>query len=197
MTQRTLIRRLLSTSVLVLVPALAQAQDPRTAPDSLGPRGGSWGAELGIGSGQSATLLRFGSSASALLLGVEVFWIEVSEDAAPFGGAEARTYTLANVTGRLGHRWYHSVTRAARPFTSLGLLAGYSRDPGGPGWTAGGFAEMGASYFFTPHVSLGAAGGLQAVYTRLKREFSSGTTITTRTIGVRASAVQLLGAVYF
>jgi hypothetical protein len=197
MTQCKFLRRLLSASALVLAPALALAQEPATVRDSLGPRAGSWGAELGIGSEQSATLLRFRSPTSALVLGVELFWLEVNEDASAFGGPSDRTYSVANLTAQLGNRWYRSVTQAARPFTSLGVLAGYARDPGGPGWTAGAFAEIGASYFFTPHVSLGAAGGLQVAYARFKQEFVPGTTVSRRTVGVRASAVQLLGAVYF
>jgi hypothetical protein len=194
---------LLSASLALFAPPVARAQDPAGVRDTAGslakPGSGTWGAELGIGSGQSATLLRFGSRTSALLLGADVFWLDILEETPmPGGGAtNERRYTVANVTGRVGFRRYSGTALPVRPFTSFGLLGGYSRDFGGPGWTAGAFGELGVSYFFSPHVSLGASGGLQVIYTRLRQEFSFGESATRRQVGVRGSAVQLLGAVYF
>jgi hypothetical protein len=199
---KMLYRCLLSASFALFASSLAQAQDPAGARDTAGslakPASGTWGAELGIGSGQSATLLRFRSPTSTILLGAEVFWLDVREETpVPGGGSTQEQRTVASVTGRIGFRRYRGTTLAVRPFTSVGLLGGYSRSPAGPGWTAGGFGELGASYFFSPHVSLGASGGLQATYTRVRREYSFGESATGRQFGVRASAVQLLGAVYF
>jgi hypothetical protein len=194
MASRSFLGRLLSTSAALLAPTLAPAQAVR---DTLGPRAGSWAAELGVGSGQSATLLRFRSPTSAVMIGAEVFWLGISEDVPELGGTREERYSLANVTARVGVRRYRATTTGIRPFTSLGLLAGYTRDRGGPGWTAGAFGELGASYLFSPHVSLGAVGGLQAFYTRFSQRFGTDQSLARRQVTIRASAVQVLGAVYF
>jgi hypothetical protein len=184
-------------STVLAAPALVRAQGPLAAPDSAGPRPGAWGAEGGIGSGQSATLLRFRSSTSAVLIGLDASWFDTSEELPDVGGTRTQRNTYANLMARIGVRGYQTTASAARPFTSVGVIAGYTQDPGGPGWTAGAFGELGASYFFSPHVSLGAAGGLQVTYSRTRREFSAAETLSRRQFGVQANAVRLLGAVYF
>lgn len=80
---------------------------------------------------------------------------------------------------------------------SAAVIAGYVNDPGGPGWIGGAFGEVGGSYFFSPHVSLGAAGGVQMTYSRVSREFVGGPRLVRRQLALRASGVRLLGAVYF
>ncbi len=197
-----IVRRLLAASVALLTPSLAEGQDRAAAPDTIasstaGPGAGTWAAELGIGAGQTATLLRFQSPTSAMLIGADVSWVDISEDVPGLEGVRRERYTLANVTGRIGFRRYRGTAAAVRPFTGLGVLAGLSRSPGGPGWTAGAYGELGASCFFSPHVSLGATGGLQVTYARLKQEFAGGESLTRRQLSIRAVAVQLLGTVYF
>jgi len=199
---KTLATRLILASAAAITPALvapapARAQDVAPARDSTGPRAGAWAAELGVGAGQTATLLRFRAPTSAVLFGAQVFVENVSEDVPSIDGVRTEEYTLASVTARLGVRRYRATLGSARPFGSAGLLAGYVNDPGGPGWVGGAFGEIGASYFFSPHVSLGAAGGVQVTYSRLSRGFGGGPRLVRRELGVRASAVQLLGAVYF
>ncbi|MFN2567354.1 MAG: hypothetical protein ABR499_20345 [Gemmatimonadaceae bacterium] len=200
MQSKLLLRCLLPASLAILAPPFARAQVAAitrdTASSSAMTPPGTWGAELGIGSGQSAILLRFRSPTSAVLLGAELFWVDVSEELPDVAGTRTDRSTTANITGRLGFRRYRGTAVGARPFTSVGVLAGYTSDRGAPGWTAGAFAELGASYFFSPHVSLGAVGGLQAIYGSASRPFNN-EDFTRRQFLVRASAVQLLGAVYF
>jgi hypothetical protein len=204
MPSRMPVRHLLSACLLAVAPpCVARAQEPTAARDTTArpaatlPTPATWGAELGIGAGQSATLLRFGSPRSALLLGVDAFWVDVSEEFPSLGGTRRERYRVANITGRLGFRRYRATPAAVRPFTSLGLIAGYAEDPGGPGWTVGAFGEIGASYFVSPHVSLGAAGSLQATYVSARQDVGAGDDLRRRQFGIRATSVYLLGAVYF
>lgn len=194
----TVLRPLLAASVFLIVPSLLLAQEI-PARDTLGPRAGVWAAEVGVGTGVSGTLLRFRSPATAWLLGIEGFVAESREEMTnPFTGDETVTSTQLDLSGRIGLRRYRTTQSALRPFTSAGLAGGLTRFNGSRGWAAGVFAELGATYFFSPHVSLGAVGGLQASYGRVRGEFQpDGFSFRARRITVSGNAVQVLGAVYF
>jgi hypothetical protein len=192
------LRPLLAASILVLAPSLLAAQETAVR-DTLGPRAGRWAAELGVGPDLSGTLLRFRSPATAWLFGVEASFAESRQEVTdPFDGAQTVTSTQVNLFGHVGLRRYRVTQSALRPFTSAGFVGGVSRLDGARGWAAGVFAELGASYFFSPHVSLGAAGGLQASYGKLRGDSPfDGTPYRARTITLSGNAVQILGAVYF
>ena len=184
----------LPAATALCAPSLARGQD--TTGTVAGPGPGTWGAELGVGGGQSAALLRFRSPTSAILIRGEAMWVEISEERLTIDGVQTQRYTLTSITARFGVRRYQGPGARVRPFSSVGVLAGYAQNPSGPGWTGGAFGDVGATYFFSPHVSLGAAGGLEATFTSSTQQINA-QSLTRRQIGVRASAVQLLGAVYF
>jgi hypothetical protein len=191
------LRPLLAAAVLLLAPTVLDAQEPPPR-DTLGPRAGRWAAEVGAGTGLSGTLLRFRSPATAWLLGVDGSFAQSRQELPdPFGGTQTETVTQVDLFARIGLRRYRTTQSALRPFTSAGLLGGIGRFDGTRTWAAGVFAELGAAYFFSPHVSLGAAGGLRASYGEMRADSQFGPSVRSRTIFISASAVQVLGAVYF
>jgi hypothetical protein len=189
----------LAASVLLLAPSLLVAQE--SAPrDTVGPQAGQWAAEVGAGTGLSGTLLRFRSAASAWLLGVDASFAQIRQELPdPLGGGtRTESSTQVDAFARIGLRQYRTTQGALRPFTSGGLLGGTSRADGSRSWAAGIFAELGAAYLFSPHVSLGASGGLRASYGETRGDSPlGGPSFRARVISVNASAVQMLGAVYF
>jgi hypothetical protein len=193
MTARSQLVTLVVTLVTAL-PVAGVAQDP-------GLRAGQWGAEASIGDGQSATLLRFRSPTSAWLLSfggrVSGATLETS------GSLEEENATMWSVDARLGMRSYRASSGAFRPFTTVGALGSYSDGEQGfndaTTWTAGAFLELGGAWFFTPHVSLGASGELNAAYRETKAQ-SGGfpeTDLKLKSWMVEAGRIRLLGAVYF
>lgn len=75
------------------------------------------------------------------------------------------------------------------------MIGGYSRFGELHSWLAGIHGELGASYFFNPHASLGAAGELRASY-RDERRDEPGSYVAQHIL-VSGVLVRVLGAVYF
>ena len=188
--------RALGFGALLLVPAAAAAQTPAPA-DSAGPRSGTRGAEVAIGEFASGRLLRFTSPTAAWLLGADFVVIrESAEQSLPFGGTDDDTRTSVRVAARAGVRGYREPGRALRPFTGAGLTGTILRPgPGFQSWDAGLYGELGAAYFFSPHVSLGAVGELSVGYGEDRRGSVSDLRVTRWRVG--SSLVRVLGAVYF
>lgn len=179
------------------LPAAAAAQTPA---DSTGPRGGSWGAEVTVGGGFGGQLLRFRSPNSAWLLGAGVSVTREHQDevTGTFGVIPEQTRTQVQVSGRLGLRGYRDRGRRLRPFTGAGLTGALSRfDSQNRSWEAGAYGELGASFFFSPHVSLGAAGELSAGYGEDRRGGPPDVSVTATHWRIGAAVVRVLGAVYF
>lgn len=151
--------RLVAVLSSIVVPSILYAQRPPSA-DSV-PRAGEWAAEFNIGSATGASLLRFWSPESALLLGAE---FAVTHD--DNNNATSGTYT--NVSGRVGVRRYRrSSTERLRPVIGFGARGGIMRAPNdAEGWSASVYGELGAVYFVAPHLSVGGVGELQASYTK-------------------------------
>jgi hypothetical protein len=170
--------------ILVGATPLAMAQTD-------GPTAGTWGIE---GSTGSASLLRFRSAASAWLIGANGFLnrLEVPAFDPVSGQTITRTETLANAQLRLGIRHYGDVHDHVRRFSTLSGVLGYEHaSSGNDGWTVGAGAELGAAYFFTPHVSMGGSGELNASYAAVS---SSG---LENRFALSFAGFRLLGAVYF
>ncbi len=114
------------------------------------PTGGTWGGEAGVGNGigQSASLLLFQSARWALLAGGSV------ESSAFDNGGLIGTRRTTITSLRLGARRYARTGLGVRPIAGLGLTIfdGTSIDT-----NVGAYGELGAVYFFNPHVSLGAS----------------------------------------
>jgi hypothetical protein len=188
-------RRLAVVFSLLVTPALALAQ--ATAADSM-PAAGSWAAEVTLGPGVSgANLLRFQSRRLALVLGGEFSVIHIDDD----GNTSSFVLppgTQTNVGARLGIRTYReSSSERLRPIVGVGARTEYSKGPSSErSWEAGGYAELGATYFLTPHFSLGGTGELQASLGKRKQTIASQTIDrTTTTFG--GSLIRVLMSVYF
>src|SRR5690349_8923767 len=97
--------------VLLALPLAAQAQAPSF-------HNGQWGAEVGLGSGNSATLLRFTSSSNAWLLSFDGS-VSSIDNKAP--GGPTVNATNWNTAIRLGQRRYSGGSGGVLPFHSIGL----------------------------------------------------------------------------
>lgn len=172
--------------VLMSSPTYAQSASASDVP--------RWGGELCVSCG--ATLLRFRNPNSAWLLGGSASYTHLhSETTSPFGPGDIENTDAFSATLRAGIRFYHGPQLGMRPFTSFAALVGF---------TTGDFdavrygttGELGASYFFTSHVSLGVSASLTLDVLQSKRTFSSAT-VQDRYVNVAFDGVNLLAAVYF
>jgi hypothetical protein len=180
--------------VVLFTPTLLLAQAPAAALVS-GPIAGSWAAEglvssLGIG----ASVLRFRSTQSAWIVGLNASGgVRRQEFAATaFTPAERTTIRFVSVDLRLGQRRYGSPGMRLRPLGGAGVLGSYQGGGGQRLWAAGVYGEGGAAFFFNPHVSLGASGEVRVVYDEQR-----GGTLTAREVTLRGTLARLLGTVYF
>ena len=169
--------------------------------DSPAPRAGSWAAEAVYGDGLGANLLHFSSPTSAWLTGLTFNVARETQDVLTFpGGTTTETGYTGFVAGRLGRRWWSgSASERFRPLRGVGLLGGMSSSQFFRTWNAGAYGELGGTWFFTPHVSLGASGQLSAGYDHERQPSGAATVpdrITTRwTVG--GSLVRIAAGVYF
>ena len=187
--------RHLATALSLFIPAVVTAQ---TASDST-PRPGSWGAEVVVRDGSAgASLLRFQSSRTALVLGLDFSVVNIDTDV---GGSPLATAdgTSSNVAVRLGMRSYRqSSAEKLRPVIGFGTRGSYGKsETNFSTWTAGIYGELGAVYFLTPHVSLGGTGELQANYGKRKQTLGSGTEVEQTTTAFSGSLIRVLLGVYF
>ena len=184
-----------TTLLLTAVPVHAQQ-----TLDSPAPRAGSWAAEAFYGDGLGANLLHFSSPTSAWLAGLTFNVTRETQDVVTFPGSTATETTVSGyAAGRLGRRWWSgSTSERFRPLRGVGLLGGLSRSPFTHAWNAGGYGELGGTWFFTPHVSLGATGQVSGSYNHERA--LSGTTLPDRIDtrwSVGGSLVRIAAGVYF
>ncbi|MFL5607391.1 MAG: hypothetical protein ACJ8AD_13160 [Gemmatimonadaceae bacterium] len=186
---------------LVVAATLLASHDAaaQAATDSIGPRRGTWGVEASYGSSASATLLRFSSPRAAWMLGASfVIGQETSDEPLDFVGNTTRsTHTLGIVELRAGRRWWTGgLNEAMRPFVGLGLGGRYA-NANRSRQTAGSLiGELGATYFFGSHVSLGGAGELSFAWQRDRYQNTTGA-LTNDSWFVRSNLARLNAAVYF
>ena len=175
-------------SIGTLMAVILLAAAPLAAQD-IAPRGGTWGAEVNVGDGTEVSLLRFSSPSRAWLLGLS---FTASRERSDASGTTVDRNT-GFVAAKLGHRWWSGTTaERLRPFTGLGVGGAYSSTSTSRQHTGFVYGELGATYFFSPHVSLGAAGNAQVLY----GEDQFGTLLTRRWL-VRGTLVRLSAGVYF
>jgi hypothetical protein len=165
-------RSVLPAAVLaVALVTAAPTVNAQAVADVIGPRAGSWGAEATYGGTSAATLLHFSSPSAAWLVGVAFNVARETADNYNFAGTpttESRDY--GSVNARVGRRWWSGDASARlRPLTGIGLTGGLGSYPFEKAWNAGGYGELGATYFFSPHVSLGASGELSLGYQQNRR----------------------------
>jgi hypothetical protein len=161
----------LLAALMTWMPTSAGAQ---AATRRSGPEAGTWGAEAGVGSIDQAALMRFWSARWALRAAASISSTEV--DNGILGGRNRFTTTSLLV----GARRYGRSGLGVRPVIGFGAVIFDTPNTS----TAGGYGELGAVYFFNPHVSLGATG---------QATLSFGDNSTN--FGV--SLARLIGAVYF
>ena len=194
------------SALVVLVAAVvahahtAAAQAPA---DSVMPRAGSWGAEATYGGAPAATLLRFTSPSAAWLVGAS---FSVSHESVESPTATSPTTQVITddrvitfVDARLGRRWWAGDARSRlQPLRGLGLAGSYSDYGFATTYSVGAYGELGATWFFTPHVSLGASGELLAAYgqDRQATGASQPDRVTTRW-SLRGNLARVSAAVYF
>jgi len=157
-------------------PALAHGQSTAsgggtgggaTPADTLPFRRGQWAAQFRLGSDAFGLgALRFRSRSSAWVLDGGSSRSEQRTNGGIAVADDRATITSANV--RAGIRAYRPVVPRVARYLGAGVTAGYTRsvqrrsDPTFQSftqWQAGGgvYAELGAAYFVTPQLSLGAA----------------------------------------
>jgi hypothetical protein len=173
--------------------------DAQTTADSTRPHQGSWAAEASYGDGSGASLLYFSSpSAAWLISGRFVIGKETQDQNEPFGGVTSITDTRANVLVQLGRRWWSAEPSARlRPFSGLGVIGLYSSQSGSRSSGGGAYGELGATYFFSPHMSLGAAGELDLTASNGRFDSGSLTELKMRSWEFTGSLVHLTATVYF
>jgi hypothetical protein len=168
--------------------------------DSIGPRQGTWGVEASYGSFTGASLLRFSSPRAAWMLGASfALGQETSDETVDFlGNTTRRTSTLGTVEVRVARRWWTGeLTEAMRPFVGLGLGGRYSTVSSARQTAGSVIGELGATYFFGPHVSLGGAGELAVVREHDRFDSLNGPVLKQDSWSVRGNVARLTAAVYF
>ena len=193
------IARVCATVSILVAPVVAIAQQP-TRSDSM-PHGGQWGLEAVVApSTAGASVVRFHSPTFAWLLGagLSANRSTTKADNPELGGTDFTT-SVVSVSARLGVRWYrHSDTARLRPVVGLGALGQFTRvENVTPTRMAGGYGELGAFYFVTPHLSLGGMIELDATRTRVIRAAATGAEIRTNTTTFAASLPRVILSVYF
>jgi len=214
-------RRILAGALLVVASAIvsprAGAQEAPSssggggaaaAADSLPFRAGQWGADFAINDGAVGLgVLRFRSPrmAWALNASIDARWSSADYTRAPDGfpepdgDANALSFAL-----RAGPRWYHPVVAGVATYLGTGVtgqIGRTSQDVNGfesRGWDVGGFGEVGAAYFVTRRLSLGAQTGVYATYGRsTSRSDQPLYDRELKTTQVGITPVRILGALYF
>lgn len=167
----------------------------------ISPRAGAWGAEVSTGALYSASLLHFSSADAAWLVGVTFDVARETRDVPSFGGSTTtETSTTASLAGRLGRRWWSGDrTSRMRPLLGLGVTGGLSDGARQRSWGAGTYGELGATYFFSPHVSLGASAELDLNYyhSRSPTGIPGSPEFLIRRWDLRGNLARLAAAVYF
>src|SRR4051794_23202348 len=144
------------TILLVAFTAAAPTMHAQQTADPVMPRVGSWGAEAVVGTGLGANVLRFSSPTAAWLAGLTFNVSRQTDNLSVFPGGTDQSGWFGFADARLGRRWWRGERgERLRPLTGLGVLGGLSSNTGFQSWNAGGYGELGATYFFTPHLSLG------------------------------------------
>ena len=111
----------------------------------------------------------------------------------------------ADLVLRFGWRRYHPAGQKVAAYHSLGLVAGFTHSvavmPGfrsiANGWNGGVFGDIGASYFLTSRLSLGATVGAEIRYTDVYQQPNGGGKRRAWEIDGGAGGVGFVAALYF
>ena len=174
--------KVLTGALVLCASQTAMAQD--------GPTAGTWAVE---GTNFGASLLRFRSSNSAWVLNgsAVMFRQEVQQFDPVTGNLVTETETSVSSQVRVGIRRYAPAVERVRTFSTLSAVLGYIDNGDGGALQFGASGEIGAAYFFSPHVSMGGAASIDATYQN-ERSGPFG-----RSLIVSLGNLRLLGTVYF
>ena len=159
---------------------------------------GQWGADFIIGNGFfGAGALRFTNPGHAWLVDVGANYQHTSgttNGANNSGNSE--TFTV-----EVGSRSYHAMNRRLYGLTTVGASFNYGRSSinGGPiGRSSGGslFGDLGAAWFVTPHLGVGARWRAALSYLHLHTTFAGNET-TLNAVGLSLGTVVLTGQLTF
>jgi hypothetical protein len=174
------------------------------AADSLPFRAGQWGAEFAVDNGMVGLgALRFRSPRSAWLVDA-MLALGGAEGESSAGDEEDRRSTFVSL--RTGPRRYRPLGRSVASFVGAGLLGSYAwqelsaADRRETTWQAGLYGELGAAYFVTDRLSLGAQASVDATYggsrTVIDLELLSSESSEQRW-QLSTSRVRIIGGLYF
>ena len=182
--------------VLGLGAAVILFTAPAAAQSDSGPKAGTWGGEACV-TYCGASLLHFRNSTSAWLFGISAFYARQHVDeSGPTFPSFSNDDKIGGADVRFGMRYYRATEDRARPFLGLGAIAGLSGGGSTHALRYGVTSEMGTAYFFTPHLSVGFAGGLSLV-AQNTTDNSGGFTSKRRFVSASFSGLSVLAAVYF
>lgn len=173
---------------------------PAAVADSLPFRAGQWGAEFAINNGTVGLgVLRFRSARKAWLVdaAVDASW---SDSESLFGGAESGRSVFVRL--RTGPRRYRPIATGSAAHAGMGLTGAYAWAVDGDlrqrTWQAGVFGELGAVYFVTRRLSLGAQIEVSARYSASRSTSPSYPVIARdRRFSIAMQPMRIVGALYF
>lgn len=175
-------------------------QPPAAGVDSLPFRPGQWGAEFAVDDGTVGLgVLRFRSPRKAWLLdaSVSASWFETE---AIFRETESGRSVFVNL--RTGPRSYRPLATGSAAYVGTGLTGAYGWIADGNfrqrTWQAGVFGELGAVYFVTRRLSLGARVELSARYTASRVSSPTLPLVERdRRFSIGMTPVRIVGGLYF
>jgi hypothetical protein len=183
-----------SSIFLVLVfSSLGAAQLSGQAADSIVFHRGQVGADFSVGNGFfGAGLIRFRSPTAALVLDFNGFYSHATGSQPNLDGPA----TQSQVNLRLGSRHYAVLGSHLRRLLTFGVEGTYMHQTFGAGssaaitgWGGGAFADLGASWFITSHLAVGASWGAAVRYLHTSGASSR--------VTVALNRVALNGQLYF
>jgi hypothetical protein len=164
------------SALLLILPATTAAQESSGA-DTIPFRSGQWAALFSGGlSFASLGLMRFSTPTRAWVLDFRLAGGHGHDTNRINDTLTIESFTsTANISARVGRRFYQGRGKAVASFQTVGVLSGFNHQCGGStlggttcdkGWTGGAFGELGAAYLVTPRLSIGGTAGVQFSYTR-------------------------------
>ncbi len=198
-----------STLAATLFAATAAAQEPAPPPDTTSFRSGQWAMQFGGGFNLATLgLLKFTEPARAWLVDLAV---DGGHDHSTIHITSPTDTTLssysshANITLRLGRRFYRARSGRVVSFQTLGVLGGFRHSAGSSsfggggstnGWSAGAFGEIGAAVLVASKLSVGGTAGASFTYARSVSRSSTGRQVIWSYQG-NAPAMRFVTTIYF
>jgi len=203
--------RVIPFAALLLLPALAFAQDSSSKTNATPFRRGQWAAQFQAGAFfGSLGFIKFRSPTHALVLDLRIVGAhreDLTRDSTgsnQFGGLASD----ASIQARFGWRRYAgdgNTTKVVSHY-SFGMLAGFGhsvsfirqqRQSQLNGWMVGAFGDVGGTYLLTPKFGIGAAAGAALTYSNSVLKSSGGARSRDWSIGGSALSASLIATLYF